>query len=114
MPPNRKEVDPKWAASMNEITDLAHRIFSALVKRQDPVAAPDCFLAWVTGLRQAPEPPEADWDELTRNAVNGARVAGLSWREIAVITERDESAADRAERRQAWRNQRFETHHLGE
>lgn len=97
MPSNqRKEVDTEWAHSMHEITALAQAILNALVAQEDTGKA-DCFLAWVTGLHHA---------ELMRTAVDNARAAGLSWREIAVITEGNGDAANRAERKQAWRSQR--------
>lgn len=107
MPPPRKAVDLSWADSMHEITRTAQEAFAALAALQDE-GKPDCHLAWVTGLRQ-----EHPWAELTRTAINAARVAGLSWREIAVITEGDGSSADRVERKQAWRNESFELYNLG-
>lgn len=107
-PSPRKLIVPAWVDEMHQYTASAFRIFTSLADVQLP---PDAWLAWTNGLRTD---PRYHWNDLTRQAINRARdEGGMIWREIAVVLEGDEEAADRVERKQKWRNDAWEDFQAG-
>jgi hypothetical protein len=111
-PRERKEFDPAWETEMAEERALAHRDYEEARARARARCADrlDRFGAWVSGFRGD---ERYHWAEPSREVINELREAGYIWREVAVITEGNETAADQVERKQAWRNQCFEEFHAG-
>jgi hypothetical protein len=108
----RKEIDSDWVAEMAEERGMARRDFEGTMARARARCGDrlDRFGAWVSGFRGD---ERYHWAEPTREVINELRADGWTWRQTAVITEGDEEAADRVERKQAWRNQCFEEFHAG-
>ena len=100
-PAPRKDIDPTWAQKMADTRRMATAIFEALLSYTERLP-PDEALAFISGLRGD---PRYHWAEPTRLAIEAARAAGLTWREVAVASEGDESAEGRVASKQHWRNE---------
>jgi hypothetical protein len=111
-PRKRTEIDPDWEAEMAQEREAARLDYEDARARARARCGDrlDLFGAWVSGFRGD---ERYHWAEPSREVINELREAGYIWREVAVITEGNEEAADSVERKQAWRNQAFEEFHFG-
>ncbi len=101
--PQRREIQPAFAARTDRIRARYRRLYDALLEAApDPTEDPAGYIAAVFGLR---DDPRMHWAERCRQAVNIGRDAGMTWREIAVASEGDPLAEGRCQSKQQWRNE---------
>lgn len=106
MAPSRRDIDPKSAERFQQLRDEAAAVRQQLI---DQAPAADDALGRVAWMAGADGNPDYPFNNDLREAINTAREARMTWREISVALgeDDDQGTADRVNAKQMWRNKAY-------